>query len=131
MKPQAVAAGLPSLGLPFSWGVRYGGLVFIAGQGPLGHDGKVVPGDVKVQTKQTLENVKKVVQAAGGRMETILSMTVYLSDLNDFAAMNEVYREYFPSEPRPARATVGADLLFGMRVEIQGIAYVPTREGDG
>lgn len=127
MKHTAVSAGLPALGLPFSWGVRCGTFVFVSGQGPVGPDGKVVEGDVAAQTRLALENFRKVVDAAGSRMANVVSTTVYLKDLRDFAAMNEVYRAYFASEPKPARATVGVDLVLGMKVEIQGIAYVPER----
>ncbi|OGS50957.1 MAG: hypothetical protein A3K65_03865 [Euryarchaeota archaeon RBG_16_68_12] len=122
---EAVNADLPAMGLPFSWGVRLGNLVFLAGQGPLGRDGKIVEGDIRAQTRATLENVKKVVEAAGSSMEHVLSLTVYLKDLQDYGGMNEVYALYFKKEPRPARAAVQADLLFGMRVEMQGIAFVP------
>lgn len=126
MKPQAVNADLPSLNLPFSWGVRTDRLVFVAGMGPLGPDGKVVEGDIRTQTRTTLENFKRVVEAAGSSMDHVVSATVYLRDLEDFRGMNDVYAEYFGREPRPARATVRADLLLNMKVEIQGIAIVPT-----
>ncbi|HKZ22867.1 MAG TPA: RidA family protein [Thermoplasmata archaeon] len=127
MKHRAVKTDLPSLGLPFSWGVWYGNLLFVAGQGPIGQDGKVKEGDIAFQTKATMENFRKVVEAAGSRLDCVLSTTVYLKDLSDFDGMNRVYAEYFRKEPRPARATVRADLLFGMRIEIQGIGYVPPR----
>ncbi len=123
MVHEAVRTDLPSVGLPFSWGVRWGDLVFVAGQGPLDRDGKVIEGDIRTQTQRTLENFRRVVEAAGSRMDRVLSTTVYLRDLEDFAAMNEVYAAFFDKEPRPARATVRADLLFGMKVEVQGIAY--------
>lgn len=125
MRPQAVKADLPALDLPFPWGVKAGNLVFVSGQGPLGKDGNVVEGDVRAQTRLTLENVRKVVEGAGSDLDHVVSLTVYLKDLSDFAAMNEVYREFFRTEPRPARATVQAGLLFGMKVEIQGIAVLP------
>ncbi len=125
MTHEAVKAGLPSLNLPFSWGVRAGHLVFVAGMGPLGPDGNIIEGDIKAQTRVTLENFKKVVKAAGSSMDHVVTTTVYLRDLNDFHGMNEVFAEYFAREPRPARATVRADLLFEMKVEIQGTAIVP------
>jgi 2-iminobutanoate/2-iminopropanoate deaminase len=125
MQKHAINAGLPSIGLPFSWGVRLGDLIFLAGQGPLGKDGKVIEGDIRVQTQETLENFRRVVEAAGSDLDHVLSTTVYLRSLEDFRGMNEVYSEYFSKEPRPARATVQAELLFGMKVEIQGIAFAP------
>ena len=123
----AVKTDLPSIGLPFSWGVRWDRLVFVAGQGPLGKDGNVVSGDIRLETRLTLENFRKVVEAAGSDLAHVLSTTVYLGDLADFAGMNEVYAEFFRAEPRPARATIRADLLFEMKVEIQGVAAVGNR----
>jgi len=122
MQKVAVPTDLPAIG-PFSWGVKLGDLVFVAGQGPLGPDGKVIEGDIRLQTRKTLENFRKVVESAGLSLDDVVSTTVYLKDLEDFRAMNEVYSEFFAAEPRPARATVRADLLLGMKVEIQGIAY--------
>ena len=127
MTHEAVKTDLPSVGLPFSWGVRWDRLIFVAGQGPLGKDRKVVGGDIRSEARLTLENFRKVVEAGGSDLGHVLSTTVYLRDLADFAGMNEVYAEFFRTEPRPARATVRADLLFGMKVEIQGIAVAPNR----
>ena len=112
------------MNLPFSPGIKFGDLIFVSGQGPIDQNGKVVQGDVKSQTKTTLENFRRVLVAAQSGLEYVLQTTVYLSDLNDYASMNEVYSTFFPG-PKPARAAVRADLLFGMKVEIQGIAYVP------
>ena len=98
-------------------------MIFVSGQGPIGPDGKVVSGDIKAQTRLTLENFRRVVDAAGSGMENVVQTTVYILDLSDFSAMNEVYSSFFP-EPRPARTTVRADLLFGMKVEVQGIAIL-------
>jgi 2-iminobutanoate/2-iminopropanoate deaminase len=125
MKKEAVKTGPAPLSLLFSPGVKYGELIFVSGQGPIDQNGKVVGGEIKVQTKKTLENFRNVVTAAGSSMENVLQTTVYLADLNDFHGMNETYSTFF-SDPRPARTTVRADLLFGMRVEIQGIASVRT-----
>jgi 2-iminobutanoate/2-iminopropanoate deaminase len=108
-------------GLPFSAGVKYGDLLFISGQGPIGKDGKAVAGDIKIQTRVTLENFRDVVEAAGAKMNDVVQTTVYLKDLADYQGMNEVYSSFF-SDPKPARATLRADLLFGMSVEIQGVA---------
>ena len=124
LSKEAVMSGKAPLGLPFSPGVKFGQLVFISGQGPIDASGKVVQGDIRAQTKLTLENFRKVVEAAGSSMRNTLQTTVYLKDLNDYSVMNEVYSTFFP-EPRPARATVQAELLFGMRVEIQGTAFIP------
>jgi 2-iminobutanoate/2-iminopropanoate deaminase len=115
------------MGLPFSPGMKLGDFLFVSGQGPIGENGKVEPGDVRVQTKKTLENFRKVVEAAGSKMDQVVQTTVYLKDLADFAGMNEAYSSFF-NDPKPARTTVQAELLFGMKVEIQGIAYVPQRQ---
>ena len=113
------------MGLPFSPGIRLGKLLFLSGQGPIDGDGRLVEGDIKAQTILTLQNFKKIVEAAGSDMDSVLQTTVYLKDLKEFAGMNEAYARFF-SEPRPARTTVQvADLLLGMRVEIQGIAHIP------
>lgn len=112
------------MNLPFSPGVKFGDLIFVSGQGPIDQNGKVVPGDVKSQTRTTLENFRRVLVAAQSGLEYVLQTTVYLSDLTDYSEMNETYSKFFP-DPKPARTTVRADLLFGMKVEIQGIAYVP------
>ncbi len=110
-------------GLPFSPGVKYGDLIFVSGQGPIGKDGKIIAGDIKIQTRLTLENFQGVLEAAGATMDDVVQTTVYLKDLGDYQGMNEVYASFF-LDPKPARATVRADLLFGMTVEIQGIAVL-------
>ena len=124
MRKELVRTGPAPSNLPFSPGIKFGDLIYISGQGPIDQNGKVVPGDVKSQTKTTLENFRRVLIAAQSGMENVLQTTVYLSDLNDFSEMNEAYSAFFP-DPKPARTTVRADLLFGMKVEIQGIAHVP------
>ena len=122
MKKQAVRTGPAPLNLPFSPGVKFGDLVFVSGQGPIDQNGKLIAGDIRAQTRATLENFQKVLTAAGSNMDNVLQLTVYLSDLNDFKEMNEAYSTFF-HDPKPARTTVRADLLFGMKVEIQGIAH--------
>lgn len=123
MKKESVNTGPAPQNLPFSPGIKTGDLIFVSGQGPIGQDGKVVSGDIRAQTRLTLENFRKVVAAAGSGMENVVQTVVYLLDLADFSAMNEVYSSFFP-EPRPARTTVRADLLFGMKVEVQGVAIL-------
>jgi len=128
MRKEAVKTGPAPLGLPFSPGVRFGDLLFISGQGPIDKTGKVIPGDIRTQTKATLDNFKRILEAAGSSMDCILQTTIYLRDLAEYSAMNETYTNFF-NEPKPARTTVQAgDLLFGMKVEIQGIAYVPEKQ---
>jgi len=124
MRKELVRTGPAPMNLPFSPGIKFGDLIFVSGQGPIDQNGKVVQGDVKSQTKTTLENFRRVLVAAQSGLEYVLQTTVYLSDLNDYSSMNEVYSTFFP-DPKPARTAVRADLLFGMKVEIQGVAYVP------
>ena len=123
MRKQAVRGDSAPMGLPFSPGIKLGDLVFISGQGPIDKNGKIVQGDIRAQTRLTLENFKRVAEAAGSSMGDVVQTTVYLKNLDDYAEMNEVYASFFP-EPRPARATVQAGLLFGMLVEVQGIAHI-------
>ncbi|MFW6151265.1 MAG: RidA family protein [Chloroflexota bacterium] len=109
---------------PYSAGIKAGDYVFVSGQGPLDPQTKKMPEGIEAQTKQTLENVKAIVQAAGASMADVVKVTVLLTDMGNFKAMNEAYKEYFP-EPFPARATYGASLaLPGMLIEIEAIAYV-------
>ena len=112
------------MGLPFSPGIKAGDFLFISGQGPTDRDGKVVPGDIRAQTRLALDNFKRIVEQGGSSMDNVVQTAVYLQDLNDYAGMNEVYASFF-TEPRPARATIQAKLLFGMLVEVQGIAHLP------
>ncbi|TMI56633.1 RidA family protein [Candidatus Bathyarchaeota archaeon] len=128
MKKEAVKTGPAPLGLPFSPVVRFGELLLVSGQGPIDKNGKVVPGDIRVQTNATLENLKRILEAAGSNMDCVLQTTVYLRDLVEYSGMNEVYSSFF-HDPKPARTTIQAgDLLFRMKVEIQGMAYVPEKQ---
>src|SRR6266849_6598732 len=128
MKKEAVRTGPAPLGLPFSPAVRLGELLFVSGQGPIDKNGKVIPGDISAQTKATLENFKRIMEAAGSNMDCVLQTTIYLTNLTEYSGMNEVYSSFF-NDPKPARTTIQAgDLLFGMKVEIHGIAYVPDKQ---
>jgi 2-iminobutanoate/2-iminopropanoate deaminase len=128
MKKEAVKTDPAPLGLPFSPAIRFGELLFVSGQGPIDKNGKVVPGDIKPQTKATLDNFKRILEAAGSNIDCVLETTVYLKDLGEYSGMNEVYSSFF-HDPKPARTTIQAgDLLFGMKVEVQGIAYVPEKQ---
>src|SRR5437879_3852563 len=89
MKKEAVRTGPAPLGLPFSPVVKFGELLFVSVQGPIDKTGKVIPGDIRVQTKATLENFKRILKAAGSTMDCVLQTTVYLKDLAEYAAMNE------------------------------------------
>ena len=115
---------------PYSQAVVAGGLVFASGQIPLDpQTGEFVAGGIREQTEQVLRNLGAVLAAAGSSFARVVKTTVYLADMNDFAAMNEVYGRYFQTEP-PARATVqAARLPRDARVEIDLIARVKGDEG--
>ncbi len=115
--------GAPKAIGPYSQAVRAGGLVFCSGQIPLDPATMtVVGGGVAEQTRRVLQNLGAVLDAAGASLGTVVKTTVFLKDMNDFAAMNEAYAEFFPSDP-PARATVEvARLPKDVRVEIEVIA---------
>ena len=115
--------GAPRLPLPFSQAVRLGNLVFVSGQGPIDPETHEVKGDIKEQTERMLLNIKAILEAAGTSLKSVVSTTVYLTDLKNFKAMNEVYAKFFPTDP-PPRATVQAGLLRDMLVEMQCIAGV-------
>lgn len=109
-------------GMPFSEGRVVGNALYIAGQqGPDSH-GKVTGTDITLQTTNAIAAVEKVVKKAGFQMSDIVSVTVYLTDLNDVEKMNEVYKKLMP-DPKPARATVQvAGLIGGAKIEISAIA---------
>jgi 2-iminobutanoate/2-iminopropanoate deaminase len=91
---------------PYSQAIIANGLVFTAGQtGGVPTTRKMVEGGIKEQTHQSLTNVKAILEATGTSLENVVKTTVFLADMNDFAAMNEVYAEFFP-QPYPARSTV-------------------------
>lgn len=110
---------------PYSQAIKKGGLVFCSGQIPLDPStGQVVAGDIAEQTKRVLENLKAVLEAAGAGLDSVVKTTVFVRDLAEFAAMNEVYATYFGSAA-PARSTVEvARLPKDVSVEIEAIAFV-------
>jgi len=106
---QVINAG-PRLNYPFSPAIKAGNFIYVAGTMAVDDSGKVVPGDVKVQTKRTLENIAQVLKAAGSSLQNAVSVTVYLKNISDFQAMNEVYGTFWPKDP-PVRTTVGTNLV--------------------
>jgi 2-iminobutanoate/2-iminopropanoate deaminase len=108
---------------PYSQAIVEGDLIVVAGQGPTNPlTGKRELGDVRSETKRTFENLRAILQAAGSSLEHVVKCNVYLRDINDFAAMNEVYQTYFAA-PFPARTTIQAGALpGGIAVEIECIA---------
>ncbi len=110
---------------PYNQAVRSGDFVFCSGQIPLDPaSGEIVPGDVSAQTRQVMKNVEAVLGAADATFSNVVKTTIFLIDMNDFAAVNAVYGEYFVDTP-PARSTVAvAGLPRGSRVEIEVTALL-------
>lgn len=107
---------------PYSQAITLDNLVFCSGQIPLTPAGTLAEGDITAQTRQVLTNLQAVLQAAGSALGNVLKTTVFLADMNEFAAMNAVYAEFFAGEP-PARSTVQVSRLpRDVRVEIEAIA---------
>ncbi|HBN05272.1 MAG: deaminase [Bacteroidetes bacterium] len=110
---------------PYSQAIKLdNGLLFISGQTPIvPQTGKVIEGQIVEQTKQALNNIKAIVEEAGYTMKDIVKTTCLLNTMDDFAAMNEIYAQYF-TENQPARATYAVEKLpLGVLVEIEAIAY--------
>lgn len=108
---------------PYSQAVSSGGFVFVSGQAALDPaTGELIGGDVRAQTERVLENISAVLEAAGSGLERVVKVNVFLADMDDFAAMNEVYGRFFGAAP-PARTTVAvARLPLGAIVEIEAVA---------
>lgn len=111
--------------LPFSEAVRVGHMLYLSGQ--LGFDAstsKLVEGGIAAETRKAMENIKATLDKHGSSMSEVVKCTVFLADIDEWAAMNEVYITYFPSDP-PARSALGANgLALGARTEIECIATV-------
>lgn len=108
---------------PYSQAIKANGFVFTAGQAGLDPaTGKIVEGGIAAQTRQTLNNIKAILEAGGSSLASVVKTTVFLHRIDDFAAMNSVYQEFFPDAP-PARSTVAVkDLPMGALVEIEAVA---------
>ena len=110
-------------GLPLSPAIRVGNIIYLSGQ--LGNKmgtRELVPGGIGAETRQTLENIKTVVEAAGSSMDKVFKCTVFLADIADYQKMNEVYATFFSKDP-PTRSTIaGSGLALGARVEIECMA---------
>jgi 2-iminobutanoate/2-iminopropanoate deaminase len=107
---------------PYSQAIMTDSLIFCSGQIPLTPDGTLVEDDIALQTRQVLTNVKGLLEAAGSSLARVVKTTVFLADMGEFTAMNQVYSEFFASDP-PARSTIQvARLPRDVRVEIEAIA---------
>lgn len=122
-RDQIATSGAPAAIGPYSQAIATEGLVFASGQIALDPAaGQLLAGDVRAQTRQAIENLSAVLEAAGSSLAHVVKTTVFLTKMSDFAAMNEVYGQFFAVEP-PARSTVAvAELPRGAQVEVEAIA---------
>ena len=110
---------------PYSQAVKTDSLVFVSGQLPLNpKTGELVTGDIAAETRQSMDNLKAILEAAGSGMDRVLKTTVFIADMNDFPAINAVYADYFQGDP-PARACVEVSRLpKDARVEVEAVALL-------
>jgi reactive intermediate/imine deaminase len=120
----AAPTGPGGRSLPFTKAVRAGDFIFVSGQVPMGADGEIVDGNITTQTRQTIDNVKAILQSLDLGLEHVVKATVWLSDTRDFWPFNKVYLEYFGAA-LPARSCVRADMMVDCKVEIEVVAYDP------
>ena len=107
---------------PFSEATEYNGVLYLTGQIGKNHKtGQLIEGGIQAQTRQVLNNIKEVLEANNSDLDHVLKCTVILSDIDDFSAMNEIYRTFF-KEHKPARTTFGANLVGDAKIEIDVIA---------
>lgn len=123
---KAVKSGLPTPSAPIEWATMSRGILYTA-QIPIKADGSIESGDISTQTRLTLENLRMTMKAAGGSMDDVTQVLIYLPDPKDFPGMNAVYGEYF-RKPYPNRATIIAQLMVpGARIEIVAYAHIAAR----
>ncbi|MEL0554463.1 MULTISPECIES: RidA family protein [Enterobacteriaceae] len=113
-----IQTDLPDIGQPFSWATRGGGMLFTA-HGPVRTDGTIETGAAEKQITLTFDNLARTLQAAGSHSDNVLQVIIYLTDVNDVAMLDDIYRRYF-NAPYPNRSTVIVDKLVvpGMKIEI-------------
>ena len=127
MIERITTAGMPAPRGPYSPAVRAGDFIFVSGQVPINQaTGVTVSGDVQQETRQVLNNIKGNLEGCGATLSDVVKCQVFLTDIRDFAAMNEVYAEFF-GDAKPARTTVAVAALplAGAKVEIDAVAYKP------
>lgn len=126
MIERITAPGAPAPQGPYSHAVKAGGFIYVSGQASLDpKTNQFVVGTVAEETRLTIENIKSILSGAGADLSHVIKCSVFLSDIRDFAEMNEVYNEYF-GDAKPARTTVNAVLPGkGIKVEIDCVAYKP------
>ena len=124
-RPEIEYIARPNSPGPFSDAVRVGSIVFLSGELGTDSTGRLVRGGISAETRQALENIKAKLERMGLGLENVVKCTAMLADIGEWAAMNAVYRTYFPG-PKPARSAFGTSgLVFGARMELECIAAVP------
>ena len=113
---------------PYSQAVISQGLLFISGQGPIDpKTGKAIKGTIEEETKATLENIKAIIEEAGASLTDTLKTTCFLSSMDDFSRFNDIYKQYFHSEPRSRTTVQAARLPFDFKVEIDAIVSLKNK----
>ena len=130
--PEANTAGpkyFPMPSMPFSEAVRVGDMLYVSGQiGNLPGALALVPGGIRPEARRALENIKAILERHGSSLECVVKCTVFLADIKEWQAFNEVYREFFKAN-LPARSALGANgLVIGARVEVECIAFIPPKK---
>lgn len=120
----APRTGAGGMSLPFSPAIRAGDFVYVSGQVAFDAAGELVAGGIIPQTRQTIENMRKILEQAGCTLDDVIKCNVWLADARDFSSFNKVYAGYFPRIP-PARSTVQSPMMIDAKVEIDCIAYRP------
>jgi len=122
---EIVDTGLPPLKQPFSWAVKAAGLLFTA-HGPVRPDGTIDTGPIEAQARLTFANLNRAVVAAGGGLQDVTQVLIYMTDVADMPAIDSVYREFFEA-PYPNRSSMGVSALVvpGMKIEIVAYAAIP------
>lgn len=124
MKKEIASKGAPGAIGPYSQAVKAGNFIYVSGQLPINAETGEMPADIKAQTKQSLENVKAILNEAGATMDNVVKSTVYLADMSLFGDMNEVYAQYFNGGVFPARAAFAVkELPKKALVEIEVVAF--------
>lgn len=124
---QIIDTGLPALKQPFSWAVKAAGLLFTA-HGPVRSDGSIDTGPIQEQARLTFANLQNAVRAAGGDLDDVTQVLIYMTDVTDMPLIDDVYREFFQA-PYPNRSSMGVAGLVvpGMKIEIVAYAVIPER----
>jgi len=128
-KSLKVQIGAPTTGaggqaLPFSPAIRAGDFVYVSGQVAHDENGELVDGGIIKQTRQTIENLRRILEKAGCTLDDVIKCNVWLADARDFWSFNKIYASYFPGVP-PARSTVQSPLMIDAKIEIDCVAYRP------